>query len=97
MIEIILFILISAICVYFIYRAYTLAGLLADQEDYIVELEDYSQYMYNQIESSFNQLKKIDSKGAFEADDETGTVFEQLKQVLTNLQEEFNAEKKKSQ
>ena len=60
-------------------------------------LEDYSQYMYNQIENSFNQLKKIDSKGAFEADDETGTIFEQLKQVLTNLQEEFNAEKKKSQ
>jgi hypothetical protein len=96
MITIIFFILVSGIAAYFIYRAYTLAGELSDQEDYINELEDYSQYMYNQIEASYNQLKRIDSRGSFESDDEAGTVFEQLKQVITNLQEEFNAEKKES-
>ena len=52
--------------------------------------------MYNQIKESYTQLTKIDSKGAFEQDDETGTVFEQLKQVITNLEKEFNAEKEKS-
>ena len=52
--------------------------------------------MYNQIEASYNQLKRIDSRGSFESDDEAGTVFEQLKQVITNLQKEFNAEKKES-
>ena len=96
MITIIFCVLISGISVYFIYRAYSLAGILADQEDYIQELEDYSQYMYNQINSSLNEIKKIDSKGAFESDDETGTVFEQLKQVVVNLQKEFDAEKKES-
>ena len=96
MITIIFCVLISGISVYFIYRAYSLAGILADQEDYIQELEDYSQYMYNQINNSLNEIKKIDSKGAFEADDETGTVFEQLKQVVINLQKEFDAEKKES-
>jgi len=96
MIELILLLLISGTATYFIYRAYTLAGLLADQEDYVIELEEYSQYMYDQIEASYNQLKKIDSKGSFEADDETGTVFEQLNQVVTNLQKEFNAKKKES-
>ena len=96
MITIIFCVLISGISVYFIYRAYSLAGILADQEDYIQELEDYSQYMYNQINNSLNEIKKIDSKGAFEADDETGTVFEQLKQVVVNLQKEFDAEKKES-
>jgi len=96
MITIILLVLISGISVYFIYRAYSLAGELADQEEYIQELEDYSQYMYNQIKESYTQLTKIDSKGAFEQDDETGTVFEQLKQVVVNLQKEFDAEKKES-
>ena len=96
MITIIFCVLISGISVYFIYRAYSLAGILADQEDYIQELEDYSQYMYNQINNSLNEIKKIDSKGAFESDDETGTVFEQLKQVVVNLQKEFDAEKKES-
>ena len=96
MITIIFLVLISGISVYFIYRAYSLAGELADQEEYIQELEDYSQYMYNQIKESYTQLTRIDSKGAFEQDDETGTVFEQLKQVITNLEKEFNAEKEKS-
>jgi len=96
MITIIFFILVSGIAAYFIYKAYSLAGELADQEEYIQELEDYSQYMYNQIKESYTQLTKIDSKGAFEQDDETGTVFEQLKQVVTNLEKEFNAEKEES-
>jgi len=94
MITIIFFILTSGTAVYFMYKAYTLAGLFADQEDYIQELEEYSQYMYNQIKNSLNEAKRIDSKGAFEADDETGTIFEQLKQVVVNLEEEFNAKKK---
>ena len=96
MITIIFCVLISGISVYFIYRAYSLAGILADQEEYIQELEEYSQYMYNQIKESYTQLTRIDSKGAFEQDDETGTVFEQLKQVVVNLQKEFDAEKKES-
>ncbi len=97
MITIIFFMLVSGIAAYFIYKAYTLAGILADQEDYIQELEDYSQYMYNQIKNSFNEMKKIDSRGSFKSDDEAGTVFEQLKQVVTNLEDEFNAKKKESE
>ena len=91
MITIISFILISGISTYFIYKAYTLAGLSADQDEYIKELEDMSQYMYDQINNVYTTMKKIDSRGAFEKDDETGTVFDQLNQVITNLQEEFNA------
>ena len=69
-----------------------MAGVIADQEDYIKDLEEMSTYMYRQINNSFNEIKRIDSKGYFESDDETGTVFEQLKQVINNLQKEFNAE-----
>jgi hypothetical protein len=90
--EIILLILLSAGFVYFGWRSLTLANVTADQEDYIKELEDMSQYMYDQINNVYTAMKKIDSRGAFEKDDETGTVFNQLNQVITNLQEEFNAE-----
>ena len=82
--------------IYFVWRGLSLADKVADQEEYIEELEEMSQYMYNQIEASYNALNNIDSRGAFEADDETGTVFSQLKQVVTNLQEEFNAKEKES-
>ena len=92
MIEIIFFILLSAGNIYFIWRALTLANVTADQEDYIKELEDMSQYMYDQIEETFNEMKKIDHKGSFEADDEAGSTFTLLKNVINNLQKEFNAE-----
>ena len=92
MIEIIITILLAGISTYLTYRAYNMAGVIADQEDYIKDLEEMSTYMYRQINNSFNEIKRIDSKGYFESDDETGTVFEQLKQVINNLQKEFNAE-----
>ena len=92
MILIIFLILSSAINIYFAWRAFVLANVTADQEEYINELEDMSQYMYDQINIVYQEMKKIDSRGAFEKDDETGTVFNQLNQVITNLQEEFNAE-----
>ena len=92
MIEIIFLILLSAGNVYFIWRALTLANVTADQEEYIQELEDMSQYMYNQINDTYNEMKKIDHKGAFAEDDEAGTTFTMLKNVVTNLEKEFNAE-----
>ena len=94
MIEIIFLILLSAGNVYFIWRALTLANVTADQEEYIQELEDMSQYMYNQINDTYNEMKKIDHKGAFAEDDEAGTTFTMLKNVVTNLEKEFNAETK---
>ena len=96
MIEIIFLILLSAGNVYFIWRALSLANSVADQEEYIEELEDMSQYMYDQIKESYNEMKKIDHKGAFEEDDEAGTTFSMLKNVINNLEKEFNAEKKES-
>ena len=81
--QIIILILLSGGFVYFIWRSLVLANVTADQEEYIKELEDMSQYMYDQINLAYQEMKKID--------DETGTVFSQLNQVITNLQEEFNA------
>ena len=96
MILIIFLILSSAINIYFAWRAFVLANVTADQEEYINELEDMSQYMYDQIKNSYNEMKKIDHKGAFEEDDEAGTTFSMLKNVINNLEKEFNAEKKES-
>tara|TARA_R100000773_G_scaffold19451_1_gene17485 strand:- start:340 stop:573 length:234 start_codon:yes stop_codon:yes gene_type:complete len=59
MIEIIFLILLSAGNIYFIWRALTLANVTADQEEYIQELEDMSQYMYDQISNTYNEMKKL--------------------------------------
>ena len=88
------FLLILCIVVYFIYRAYILAGVYSDLEEYTKELEDMSQYMYTQINESYKAMKEIDRLGAFEKDDEAGTTFSMLKDVIDNLEKEFNGKKK---
>jgi hypothetical protein len=37
-------------------------------------------------------MQNIDRLGAFEKDDEAGTTFEMLKQVITDLKTDFNDE-----
>ncbi len=93
--EIIGLLILSGGFVYFVWRSLTLANVTADQEEYIKELEEMSQYMYQKINESYKEMKRIDRIGAFEKDDEAGTTFDLLKNVITNLEEEFNGEKEK--
>ena len=93
-ITLITIVLTSGTLIYFVWRSLTLANVTADQEEYIKELEDMSQYMYDQIRESYKAMKNIDHKGAFEEDDEAGTTFTLLKNIIENLEKEFNAETK---
>jgi|TARA_B100000073_G_scaffold106031_1_gene85066 hypothetical protein len=45
-------------------------------------VEDFTQT----IESVQNELKAIDAKGAFESDDEVGSVFNQIKESINKLE-----------
>ena len=74
------------------YRAYILAGLLADAQETIEQLDLLNVHMYGSIKSTYDIMKEIDHKGAFEADDEAGTTFQMLNKVLTDLNTEFNGE-----
>ena len=89
---------IASLCLsgYLGYRVWFLAGALADQQDATEELSDYIQalestnaYMYDRIEKSYNAMVEIDRLGAFEKDDESGTTFALLKQVIEELNGEF--------
>lgn len=92
---IILFVLAGGTAGYFIYRAYYLAGLMADAQEYIEGLEVTNRYMYTQISQAFDVMKNIDRLGAFEAEDEAGTTFQLLNEVITELKEQFDGEEEK--
>jgi hypothetical protein len=72
------------------YRVWFLAGALADSQEYIETLESTNEYMYSRIEKSYDAMKQIDRLGAFESEDEAGTTFSLLNEVVTELKEEFN-------
>ena len=48
-------------------------------------LEDWISDFINTIEKVQTDLKTIDYRGSFEADDETGTIFEQIKTTVSQL------------
>ena len=68
-------------------------GLLVLTEGYVIWnlfrktelLETWVEDFTQRIQIVQNNLKEIDSKGAFESDDETGTIFEQIKETVNQL------------
>ena len=96
MISLIIILTLSSAVTYLAYRVWYLAGVIADSQDldssnieYIEGLELTNQYMYNKIVESYNKMQEIDRLGAFEKDDESGTTFQLLNEVITQLKSEF--------
>ena len=77
---------------YFARLAYVLAGLLADSDDHHESVEMTNMYMYAKIYEAYAKMQEIDRIGAFEQDDEAGTTFSLLKEVIVNLKSEFDGE-----
>ena len=87
---IILCIIFAATAGYMGYRAYILAGLLADIEDYYIDVEQTNVFMYEKIQAAYKNMQRIDQLGAFESEDESGTTFQLLKEVIDELKGEFD-------
>lgn len=79
---------------YMAYRAYILAGLLSDIEDYYINVEKTNVFMYDRIQKAYNNMKQIDRLGAFESEDEAGTTFQMLKEIIDELKGEFDGPEK---
>jgi hypothetical protein len=81
-------ILITLLIIAVITLGYTTHNLLRKNEKQEDVLAAYLLYMDNLskiIEHSSDRLKKIDSKGTFESDDEIGWFFEQIKVIQERL------------
>ena len=52
-------------------------------------LFEESQEIYEAINKTYNEMKVIDSKGGFEADDEVGSIFKNLKDVIEKLENRY--------
>ena len=81
-------ILITLLIIAVITLGYTTYNLLRKNEKQEDVLAAYLLYMDNLskiIEHSSDRLKKIDSKGTFESDEEIGWFFEQIKVIQERL------------
>jgi hypothetical protein len=74
--------LLSFISVFLFIRGISLVKRNEMLEDVIVQYDLRDDETKKVLELMLQQMKEIDIKGSFEADDEVGSVFTQLKNVI---------------
>ena len=79
--------LLAVIVVILIFTTFNLLRKNEKQEDILVEYMKYLDKISQVIEISDKRLKKIDNKGMFEADDEVGFFFKNVKKIQEILNE----------
>ena len=77
----ILEILLGLLVVIFITESYVIWNLLNKVELLETWVEDFSE----RVESTWEEIKTIDSTGHFEADDEVGSIFTSIKDTIEEL------------
>jgi len=55
----------------------------------ITEYDTFYDELKRRVNESNSRLKQIDRLGSFEADDETGIIFKELKDIVNELNERF--------
>jgi hypothetical protein len=65
------------------------------QEDVVEEQETTLAEIASRIDSSMSRMKEIDRIGSFEADDETGVVFKQMYEIISQLEEYYGSQEEK--
>ena len=93
-------IVISVLSVSTVVLAFTTWNLLRKNEateDVIEEQEELIANIASRIDNSMEKMKDLDTKGAFEADDETGTVFKELYEVIEKLETYYAEETKEEE
>ena len=80
-------IILTVMVILFVTSCYVIWNLSIKQE----MLESWIGNFINTIEKVNNDLKRADYRGSFEADDEVGTIFKEIKTIISQL-DQFKGE-----
>ncbi len=80
---------ITIVSVVFIYTTYNLLNKYEDSIDKYRDLQNEYKQFKDELESTYKDMLEIDRLGAFESDDEVGTIFKTLKDMLYELKLKF--------
>ena len=68
------------------YSTFNLMKKVESCEDSLLESEDVIIEMKIKIRDTIDNMRKIDSRGGFESDDEVGVVFDGLKEIVYGME-----------
>jgi hypothetical protein len=72
------------------YTTYNLLRKNEALEDEVEFSETYIENTYNSLKRAYDRMKKVDRLGSFEADDESGYIFNEIKNTIEQLNETYN-------
>lgn len=81
--EIYTIIILLILNIYFVIRGFKLVSIIEDLQSEIIEKDDD---VYKTLNGMLEEMRSIDLRGAFESDDEVGSVFKEIKDII----EEYN-------
>lgn len=73
-----------------LYALYNILVKYEEIEDELGETDGLLLSLYNDLNSAYDKITKLDRLGSFESDDETGYVFKQLKNSINTINEKYN-------
>ena len=88
---------LSLIIIALVYSVWNLVRKYESLEDEMEFSEKYINLAYDSMKRAYGRMKKIDRLGSFEADDESGYIFNEIKTAMEELNEvyELDATKEK--
>ena len=88
---------LSLIIITLLYAVWNLVRKSESLEDEMEFSEKYINAAYDSMKRAYGRMKKIDRLGSFEADDESGYIFNEIKTAMEELNEvyELDATKEK--
>lgn len=92
---IITIILLSITTIVFGFTTWNLLRKNEATEDVIEEQEQVMSFMATKIDESLSKMKELDKIGSFESDDETGFIFKNLYEIISELENYYAEEEKK--
>ncbi len=92
---IITIILLSITTIVFGFTTWNLLRKNEATEDVIEEQEQIMSFMATKIDESLSKMKELDKIGSFESDDETGFIFKNLYEIISELENYYAEEEKK--
>jgi adenylate cyclase len=73
-----------------LYGLYNILMKYEKLEDDINEIDEYVLNLYEDMKMAYDKMLKLDTIGSFEADDETGFVFSQMKKSIDSIAIKYN-------
>ena len=83
-------IILSILCCTLCFTTWNLLRKNEKLDEEVLDYIDFTTQLKLDLRKAFEEMKRIDSKGGFQAEDEVGEVFKALKSVIDDLERKYD-------